>query len=281
MQKTESLNSCTLCASDKIRDLDRDFGFMKCSSCGLVFDNPRPTQEAIIEHYSRPGQYDDWLGDLSAYNRLWARRLRKMRRHANPGTLLDVGAGIGLFLSLARPYFTEISGTEVSKAAILHASRNYGLSLHSGIIESLDLEPVDNLTIFHILEHVMSPRTTLRRCYELTKPGGRIFICVPNDIQSWTSRLRALRGSVHGYSRIAGLPRWETTKEIHLSHFTRESLAFGVREAGFRIVLIENDPYYAAVGFKLLLHAANYNIHGALRLPTYQALWLVAEKPSS
>jgi SAM-dependent methyltransferase len=254
---------------------------MKCSSCGLIFDSPRPTQETIVQHYSRPEQYDDWLQTIKDYDRLWLRRVRKLRRHALPGSLLDVGAGIGLFLSHARPYFTEITGTEVSKTAIAFASENYGLRLHQGIIESLDLQAVDNLTIFHILEHVMNPGTTLKRCYELTKPGGRIFVCVPNDILSWTSRLRAFKNRVQprGKSPITGLPHWEACKEIHLSHFTPQSLAFGVKAAGFRIISLENDPYYAVSGLKLLLHAANYMVHQTLRLPTYQAIWLVAERP--
>lgn len=136
--------------------------------------------------------------------------------------------------------------------------------------------------MFHLLEYVPSPRATLERCYELVKPGGRLFICVPNGILSWTSRLRALKSRIHanGNSPITGLPRWETTKEIHLSHFTPKTLAFAVKATGFKVTSVGNDPYYAASGWRLALHTANYMVHETLRLPTFQATWLVAERPA-
>lgn len=281
MVDSERLDACILCESRRIEPLDAAFGFVRCSACGHVFDNPRPTEDAIVEHYSRMGQYDDWVEVLGARERLWRRRIGKLRRHAVPGSLMDVGAGIGQFLVLAQPYFTEVTGTEVSVSAIALAKEKYGLTLHQGTIEALNLPAVDNLTLFHVLEHVGSPRRTLERCHELVRPGGRLFLCVPNDIRSWTSRIRALksRWRANGNSPIAGLPRWEATKEIHLSHFTAQSLASGVMAAGFRVLSIGNDPYYAAAGWKLALYTANYLVHETLRLPTYQALWLVGEKP--
>jgi len=284
MSRVEYLNSCILCTSQQINYLDRTYGFMKCSACGLVFDNPRPTQATIAEHYSKPEQYDEWFALLKARQRLWRRRIRKVRRHAVPGSLLDVGAGIGEFLSVARPFFTEVTGTEISTSAISFASENFGLSLLQGTVESLpQLRPVDNLTMFHVLEHVASPKSTLERCYGLVKPGGRLFVCVPNDVRAWPSRLRALKSRIrpNGKSAITGLPRWEETTEIHLSHFTARSLTFGVVAAGFRVLFLRNDPFYAAYGLRLALHSANYFVHETLRLPTYQCIWLVAEKPAT
>ena len=254
---------------------------MKCSSCDLIFDNPRPTQNAVAKHYSKAEQYDDWVAVMKARERLWQRRLNKVRGHAVAGSLLDVGAGIGEFLSVARPYFTEVIGTEVSSSAISFALRNHELSLHQGTIESLQLPAVNNLTMFHVLEHVASPKETLARCFQLVKPGGRLFVCVPNDIRAWTSRLRGLKSRIfpNGVSAVTGLPRWETTKEIHLSHFTSKSLAYGVTAAGFKIIFLRNDPHYAALGWRLAAHSVNYAVHEALRLPTYQCIWLVAERP--
>lgn len=282
MVDSERLDACILCERRRIEPLDAAFGFVRCGACGHVFDSPRPTQNAIVEHYSRMGQYDDWVQVLGAREQLWRRRIAKLRRHAAPGTLMDVGAGIGQFLALARPYFTEVTGTEVSASAIALAKEKYELTLYPGTIEALDLAAVDNLTLFHVLEHVASPRQTLARCYQLVKPGGRLFLCVPNDICSWTSRLRALKSRLraNGNSPIVGLPRWEATKEIHLSHFTAQSLASGVAAAGFRVLFVGNDPYYAATGWRLALHTANYLTHEALHLPTYQAIWLVGEKPA-
>jgi SAM-dependent methyltransferase len=206
-----------------------------------------------------------------------------MQTHSVPGSILDVGAGIGQFLHFASPYFEETIGTEVSDSAISIAKTRYGLQLLQGTIESLDIPAVDNITMFHVLEHVPSPKDTLARCYNLLKPGGRIFICVPNDINSWRSRVDAIRSRIHAtsLSPMIGLPKCGTTAEIHLSHFTAKTLSFGVRNAGFAIVSLSNDPYYVASGWRLARHTIEYAIHESFRLPTYSCIWLVAERPAN
>lgn len=277
----ESLSSCPLCAGASFTHLDKAFHFDRCSSCGLVFDNPRPTQAAIAEHYSRAGQYDGWLANIEAREAMWRRRLGKMLPWTVPGSLLDVGTGIGQFLALARPHFSQVYGTELSESAIRIAKERYGLDIFHGTIESLSLGTYDNLTMIHVLEHVLNPGHTLRRCFELLNSGGRLFLCVPNDLRSWTSRLRALRARLRpgNNSPVIGLPRCDAMEEIHLSHFTAETLSFGVRQAGFRVLNVGTDPVYAATGMRLVAHHLNYWVHTVMRLPTYQALWLVAAKP--
>jgi len=277
----EALTACPLCESSNIVHLDEAFYFDRCKTCGYIFDNPRPTQAAIAEHYSRRGQYDGWLRDIDAREKLWKRRLKKMLPDRAPGSLLDVGAGIGQFLDLARSSFSSVGGTELSESAISLAKERYGLTIHHGTIETLELPTFDNITMVHVLEHVLSPRNTLKRCFDLLNPGGRIFICVPNDIHSWRSFRSAVRARIrpNRKSPVIGLPRAEDTPEIHLSHFTSKTLSFAARQAGFRVLKVDLDPYYVATGRKLISHHLEYAVHKLLHLPTYTCLWLVAEKP--
>ena len=277
----ETLSCCILCGSSDISPIDEQFGFFECQ-CGFVFDNPRPTLNAIAEHYSKASKYDGWIDDIVPREKLWKRRISKFLPDAAKGSLLDVGAGIGQFLTLARPYFTQVSGTEVSTSACAIAKERYGLDVRCGTIDTLDLPRFDNITLVHVLEHVPSPKETLARCADLLNPGGRLLICVPNDIEGWDSRLRAWKNRIRpqGYSPVLGLPRCSDCAEIHLSHFTRESLSRGVQAAGLKIRRLDSDPYYVKSGWKLVAHHLNYSVHELLRLPTYQTLWLVAEKPA-
>ena len=105
-----------------------------------------------------------------------------------------------------------------------------------------------------------------------------LLVCVPNDLRSWTSRLRAARARLAGGrdSPVVGLPRVLTTDEIHLSHFTAETLRAALGAAGFAVASVDLDPYWAADGWRRALHAANYHLHRLLRLGSYQALWAVA-----
>ena len=281
MTAVETLGACPLCANTNIRHLDESFHFDQCQGCGFVFDNPRPTLDTIALHYSKTSNYDGWVQQSAARDELWRRRLKKVLRDAAPGSLLDVGAGIGQFLALAKPHFASVAGTELSEIAVKIASERYGLHLDCGTVEDLDLSPTDNITLFHVLEHVPSPPETLRRCFELLRSGGRIFLCVPNDIHSWTSRLRAMKSRLrkNGNSQVVGLPRWESTPEIHLSHFTRSTLRFALEQAGFKVRREDFDPYFVASGWRLFANNLNYHVHSALHLPSYQALWFVGEKP--
>src|ERR1017187_10678949 len=97
-----SESECPGCRSASFSQLSWQQFLSRCSDCGLVFDNPRPTAEAIAAHYNQETQYDGWIHDLKDRDRLWRRRIRKMRRRRCPGSLLDVGTGIGQLLDQAR-----------------------------------------------------------------------------------------------------------------------------------------------------------------------------------
>src|SRR5262249_24452481 len=136
--------------------------------------------------YSRHDKYDSWLAELDARERVWKQRFRILEQYKKPGSLLDVGTGIGQFLAVARSSFTEVLGTEVSTTAIQIARERYGLNVFQGSIEDLTRHSClfDNITLFHVLEHVPDPRATLKTCCSLLSSNGILVIAVPNEISS-------------------------------------------------------------------------------------------------
>ena len=115
---------------------------------------------------------------------LWKRRLKKLIHFGATGALLDIGAGYGQFLHHARPFFSDVTGTEVSASAVALAKEKYSLSLLAGQIEELKLplHSFDTITLFHVLEHVPDPGKLVRRCHALLKSQGMLVIAVPNDV---------------------------------------------------------------------------------------------------
>src|SRR5258708_3173571 len=190
----ETLSHCLLCDSSRIQAADAEYNLCRCEACSYVFDNPRPTIAAIVNFYSTPKKYDNWLVAEDSREELWKRRLRKLLMHAERGSLLDVGTGTGQFLNLARPHFNRVSGTEVSLTALKIAKEKYGLDLSQGQIEDVNLpeNSFDTITLFHVLEHVPEPSKTVARCKELLKVGGVLLVCVPNDVLAWTSEAKIL-----------------------------------------------------------------------------------------
>lgn len=255
--KLESLETCNVCGERRLEVWDDRASISECQSCGYVFDNPRPTIQELIRFYSKPAKYDSWLREESARDRLWKWRVKQLLRFRKPGSLLDVGAGIGQFLSLARPFFERVCGVEVSQSAIDIAKAKYDLEIRRGELQEIDFgeELFDNITIFHVLEHVPNPRALLEECRSLLRDTGTVMIAVPNDVCSIRARLRrCLRSAgLKRFSQLgpSALPRITldgTIDEIHLSHFTPEVLRRLLTECGFVVLRNTLDRHYVATG---------------------------------
>ena len=288
--KLEYLRSCNLCNSNQIETIDADCNICKCLSDGYIFDNPRPTADEIISFYSKAMKYDSWLSEEQARDALWKRRLRKMEKTRKIGTLLDIGTGIAQFLHHARKYYTEVYGTEVSESAINIAKNKYNLNIIKGETENIQFETTfDNITLFHVLEHVPSPRTVIEKCRSLLSTGGVLVIAVPNDILSLKTKVKIFlkKIGVKRFSNIGklGLPKIKldgSLDEIHLSHFTPEVLKQVLERSGFSVIENSLDPYYASSGVKLICHHLYYIFHlilmFVLKRNYYDTIYTVAKR---
>ena len=290
-QDLETLQACPLCDQNQFRILDASANICECACCGYIFDNPRPTIEALVAFYSNPTKYDSWLSEELARNLLWERRLRQVLRIRKPGSLLDVGAGIGQFLDLARPYFSEVQGTEVSASAVEIARKRYGLELIQGEIHAINFGCTyfDNITVYHVLEHVPDPKLLIQKCASLLSDRGVLVIAVPNEMHSLRTRARGVLNAMgilkSGNIGRLGLPRIVldgTLAEIHLSHFTPQVLARLVKSCGLSVVSNTLDPYYAATGFTKWKEGVYYRCCGILqtlaRVNLYETILIVARK---
>lgn len=286
--RTETVDACSVCLGRRIKVVDAANAFNRCLDCGFVFDSPRPTVAELIAFYSRPTQYDGWIEAQEIRDQLWSRRVAKLRRHSRPGNLLDIGTGIGQFLHHAEPYFDHVTGTEVSSSAVAAAEHRYGLAILEGQVEDLDVaERFDNITMFHVLEHVPDPARTVSRCVELLKPNGMLFIAVPNELDALRQRVKRVLATmgVQRYARSGrlALPRIVldgSMDEIHLSHFTVASLSLLLERHGLTIESHGLDPYSVAQGKRALMDGV-LRLTGDVVLRTtgrnvYDAIWIVA-----
>jgi len=288
----EMLDYCTLCGSKKLVAADSECNICKCITCGYVFDNPRPSASEIETYYSSPSKYDGWLEMESERVALWKRRLKKIKRHKKEGTILDIGTGIGQFLWVAKDYFTKCYGTEVSESAVDIAREKYKLDVIRGSIEEINYKGIvfDNITLFHVLEHVPNPLTVINKCHDLLEDDGVLFIAVPNELFTLKNIVKKFLDSVGirknkyiGKLGIARIVLDGTLSEIHLSHFTPTVLASFLVRNGFIILEEGLDPYYVSKGLKLLTNNLYYAflslVMKLFRVNLYETMWIVAKKP--
>ncbi len=103
--------------------------------------------------------------------------------------VLDYGCGDGAFLMTAATLGHQVSGVDFDPQAVAVArSKRLTVYLPQAIPEDLFADRYDHVTLAHVIEHVADPVALLRDVHRWTKPGGTLFIEVPNAEAAGLSR---------------------------------------------------------------------------------------------
>lgn len=232
---------CPVCGSDQLRPL-RGIDLQRCGGCTLTLRNPQPTDSFIRAHYDQGDSYARMEEHRAMVAPNWNERLEIVRRHRPGGRLLDIGTGDGEFLRYACDAGFVAIGTEVSTTAV-RLARERDLDVRPGQLREARLEhsSFDVITLWHVLEHLRAPADILAEARRLLAPDGILVIAVPNEAVP----LAEMRT---GYRQPRPLTEDAANgDELHLLHFTPETLKRTVRHAGFEIVEFGVDN--ATVGF--------------------------------
>jgi 2-polyprenyl-3-methyl-5-hydroxy-6-metoxy-1,4-benzoquinol methylase len=167
---------------------------------------------------------------LPGVKRILDREFRHLpKRPEGACHLLDVGCGNGSFLSLSRNCGWKVVGLDPDPMAVANAVRQ-GLTVHEGGIEYFDgqTELFDVITLNHVIEHVYQPFEVLRRCHELLKPGGQIWLETPN---------------VDSFGHWQFQKNWRGLESPrHLVLFNRDSLSQALTRSGFTSLKTQTRP---------------------------------------
>jgi 2-polyprenyl-3-methyl-5-hydroxy-6-metoxy-1,4-benzoquinol methylase len=160
-----------------------------CQECGLVWTDPRPSEEKIKKFYAeeyRVQYKGTWQPKLKHVHRggLVARaRYATLRRFLKPAdVILDVGSGGGELVYLLRGLGYDARGIEPNEGYARYAKEELQLPIAIGFFKELSLSEqiYDVITLYHVLEHLEDPFGTLAGLRPLIRPGGRLVIEVPN-----------------------------------------------------------------------------------------------------
>ncbi len=275
-----ALTPCALCGGADYRLL-HDMGWRKilrCKDCGLVRADPLPSlaEKAVVETqgYTDETAFPEVRDFFANCHRNFVEDpvIREMRRHlerlehtvGGPGKLLDIGAGTGILMHLARERGWTPQGIDICSLTAEKAAAEFGLKIVVAPFEEYDFgEPFDAITMLDVLEHVVDPLATLRRAYDLLRPGGAIAIAVPNQRCLLTALVGAY-ARMHGPAARSMLFRLYVPPHLH--YFTPATLRRLLDRVGFRVAELRQGSVYLG----------RYRMSLAMRLPLETVLALGA-----
>jgi 2-polyprenyl-3-methyl-5-hydroxy-6-metoxy-1,4-benzoquinol methylase len=264
--------ACAFCGQARARELFAEavreaqgYHVVRCERCGLVATHPRAAREAIPAFYG--GQYygpeNAKFGPLTEgfvflfrVARLRALRLMGIRR----GAILDLGCGNGLFLRVVERAGYSAWGTELSDAAAAAARRLFGARIRTGPLADCGFAAgqFDAVTAWHVFEHLPDPRSTLRECHRILRPGGGLLLAVPN-IESCQARW-------------AGASWFHLDLPRHLFHYGPATLTAMLEAEGFRVermshYSLEQNPFALLQSALHRLGRPHHGLYALLRGP--------------
>ena len=267
--------ACNLCDETDFRVLETaadGVRVVECVRCRLIFLNPFPEFENAA-HYDAE-YYRPWLEEQARQRvALWAKRADFLERFTRIGRLLDVGCGDGSFLRTAMERGWRVTGTEVSRWAGLSLRRTPGIAILEGDLLQIDQPAMsfDVVTMWHVLEHMERPLQTLIRARDLLTQSGIIIVAVPN---AGFTLFRA----AYPIARLRWLHYYTPgERELHLHHFTLDTLRAILNKAGFEVIF-EGIDESALRPANILLEKASKAIRRLTGACWSEALLVVASK---
>jgi 2-polyprenyl-3-methyl-5-hydroxy-6-metoxy-1,4-benzoquinol methylase len=223
----ENGRGCPLCGSSEQRYFHSGeyqgafITYVACTSCGLVFQSPAPSQEDLDKFYESQYrlQYQGTEGPTAKDLRNQQGRadslVNFMRGQVHPGSRhLDIGSSAGVLLREFRERLgTSPVGVEPGRAYRDYAEQQ-GLKVYPSLeeLKAAGEAPLDVISMSHVVEHLTDPVDYLSHLRKaLLAPGGRLLLEVPNLY-------------AHNSLELA-----------HLQAYSTHTLMETVRKAGFSV----------------------------------------------
>lgn len=153
----------------------------------MLITHPQPSLENLGKYYESEDYISHTDNKRSLFEKLYhfiksialKNKLNLINSlQPNKGKILDIGAGTGDFLSVAKNNGWQTIGVEPSDRAKAIA-KSKGVSF---VEETSELEnhSFDVISMWHVLEHVPDLDKQIKELKRLLKPTGTIIIAVPN-----------------------------------------------------------------------------------------------------
>ncbi|WOJ89514.1 class I SAM-dependent methyltransferase [Methylocapsa polymorpha] len=208
--------------------------------------SPVPSNEDLATHYQQAsilhgiGSSDIFLAAINDPVRLdYAQQIIQWICDKAPTTLeflqsgfcIDVGCNCGWFMNAARERGIRSIGIELDDVLCAYNKEYIGCEMFCGMFEDTppQFEQSASLIVLNdTLEHHASPLGSLETCYRMTKPGGIVFVNVPNAL-FWKAQ--------------HDIESWEWFESDHLMYFNESSIRKAFEICGFKDIVTDTHDW--------------------------------------
>lgn len=175
------LRPCVVCNQSEFELWTRldNYEAKKCKNCEMISINPHLTEEGLSIYYK--GYLKDRLNNEKTLfeqrkitytiDRDWICKL------ISQGSVLDVGCSGGYFLSTFDQKKWERMGIDVEEEDAKFAKEQFDIDVKVGFLPDMTIDRQFDLVMLRgVIEHISNPVTFLKKCCDLMKPGGLLFI---------------------------------------------------------------------------------------------------------
>ncbi|MCI0370918.1 MAG: glycosyltransferase [candidate division NC10 bacterium] len=207
-----------------------------CAGCGTLRRRPAPDREGLSRFYRDEYAASFLAGSDHPRRRAMFAALLKPLGPARGRRLLDLGAGSGLFVRIAREAGWEADGTELSTESRAWARTRHGITLRDPGTDPLPVGAYDVVSLVNVLDQAPDPAALLGAARAALRPGGRLLLRVPNA----ALHARWIRATARlGLGGLAVL---------HGYGFTPASLRAALLSQGFRVLALRNAAVAEGAG---------------------------------
>lgn len=208
----------------------------------MLITYPQPSLDKLPSYYESVDYISHTDGNKSMFEKMYQfvksialkNKLKLINSQSPKGRILDIGAGVGDFLSVCKNDGWQTIGIEPSDKA-----KNIAISKGVSFVENLsELEnhSFDIITMWHVLEHVPNLEEQITELKRLIKPNGTIIIAVPNfksfDAKHYGQFWAAFDVPIH---------LWHFSKTAIKKLFAREKLEL------IKVLPMKFDSFYVSL----------------------------------
>jgi 2-polyprenyl-3-methyl-5-hydroxy-6-metoxy-1,4-benzoquinol methylase len=219
-----------------------------------------------------------------AAQRFWHEaKFRLIKRVAMPAKherVLDAGCGSGTISYFLSRYAADVVAIDSNPSAITYAKDTFkapNLQFRLGQFDDLKADrPFDRIYCIEVIEHLYEHQVAevLSLFYELTNPGGQLFLTTPNYRSAWPLIEQVL-------DRFALVAKLQEAQ--HVTHFTRQKLAAFCVQGGWKVAQIGTfngiAPFVAPISYRLAFAFEKWEHKWRLSLPGHLLFCICQKEP--